>query len=452
MRSDFFEGDDALNKPIRPRDRGAVLQALRAGVVPRSGQYLIQVGRAREVQALIADAERIAEGCTAFRVVVGEYGSGKTFFLSLVRAVAHEKTLVTAYADLNPERRLHATGGQAVSLFAELMKNLATRSKPEGGALPAVLEKFIGTVLEEAQANAEAPDALIFRKCARLTEMVNGYDFATVLTAYWRGHSKGDETLKLDAIRWLRGEFSTRTDARQSLGVRTIVSDASVYDQIKLMAAFVRLAGYGGLLIGLDELVNLYKLANTSARNKNYEQVLVILNDVLQGSVEGLGFILGCTPDSLFDTRRGIYSYAALQSRLAENSFAKGGLIDYQHPVLRLSALTREDFYMLLENIRHVYALGDASKYLLPDEGIQAFMHHCEKRIGETYFRTPRTTITAFINLLSLLEQYPDTPWTSMVEQVDVAKDQGGAADLEMIGEAVEDLPQEGGGFAGFQL
>ena len=428
-----------MSKPIRARDRDAVLQALRAGVVPRSGQYLVQVGRVREIQALIADVERIANGGTSFRVVVGEYGAGKTFFLNQVRAVALEKKLVTAYADLNPDRRLQASGGQARSLYSELTKNLATRAKPEGGALAGVVEKFITTVLDEARDSGEKPDDLIFRKCGHLTEMVNGYDFASVISAYWRGYDQGNEQLKLDSIRWLRGEFATKTDARQALGVRNIVEDSHLYDQLKLMGAFVRLAGYSGLLVGLDELVNLYKLANTASRNANYEQILRIINDVLQGTVEGLGFILGCTPDSLLDTRRGIYSYAALQSRLAENSFAKKDLVDYNHPVLRLTALTREDFFMLLENIRHVYAAGDSEKYLIPNDGISTFMAHCEKRVGESYFRTPRTTITAFVNLLSLLEQYPEASWESMLDKVEIVKDEGGAADLQLEAEGVSD-------------
>ncbi|WP_207000857.1 ATP-binding protein [Trinickia mobilis] len=437
-----------MSKPIRPRDRDAVLQALRAGVVPRSGQYLVQVGRVREIQALISDVERIANGGASFRVVVGEYGAGKTFFLNQVRAVALEKKLVAAYADLNPDRRLHASNGQARSLYSELMKNLSTRSKPDGGALATVLEKFITTVLEESKESGETPENLIFRKCAHLTEMVNGYDFAAVVTAYWRGYDQGNEQLKLDAIRWLRGEFATKTDARQALGVRNIVEDSQLYDQLKLMAAFVRLAGYAGLVVGLDELVNLYKLANTAARNANYEQILRILNDVLQGTVEGLGFILGCTPDSLLDTRRGIYSYSALQSRLAENSFSNSTLVDYNHPLLRLAALTREDFFMLLENIRHVYAAADVEKYLVPNAGIKAFMEHCEKRIGEAYFRTPRTTITAFINLLSLLDQYPGTSWESMLDNVEIVRDEGGAADLQLETEGAPD----GDGFADFKL
>lgn len=427
---------------IRPRDRDALLQALRAGVVPRTGQYLIQVGRAREIQALLADIERVAAGGTAFRVVVGAYGSGKTFFLNQVSAVALEKKLVTISADLNPDRRLHATSGQARSLYAELMANMSTRSKPDGGALASVLEKFIGTVLDEARTSGEDPEQLIFRKCAALTEMVAGYDFAAVVAAYWRGHNDGNESLKIDAIRWMRGEFTTKTDARQALGVRTIVDDSSVYDHIKLMAVFVRLAGYSGLLVGLDELVNLYKLANAQSRNANYEQLLRILNDVLQGTVEGLGFLFGCTPDSLLDTRRGIYSYAALQSRLAENTFSAGGLVDYGHPVLRLPALTREDFFVLLEKIQHVHTSGDRGNVLLPEEGIAAFMSHCEKRVGEAYFRTPRTTITSFINLLALLDQYPDTPWDSLIQRVDVAKDDGGEKEAEVIadGGAAQDL------------
>ena len=317
-----------MNTPaIRPKDRDAVIQSLRAGVVPRAGQHLIQVGRTREIQTLVTDIERVADGGSAFRVVIGEYGAGKTFFLNLVRAVAMEKKLVVASADLNPDRRLHASGGQARSLYAELMRNLATRTKPDGGALGGIVEKFIATAKADAKASGASTEAVLRQKLDQLTELVNGYDFADVIAAYCRGHDDGNEQLKSDAVRWLRGEFSTKTDARAALGVRTIVDDAAVYDQLKLMARFVRLAGFGGLLVGLDELVNLYKLANTQARNANYEQILRILNDSLQGTAVGLGFVLGGTPEFLLDTRRGLYSYPALQSRLAQNTFASEGLV-----------------------------------------------------------------------------------------------------------------------------
>jgi P-loop Domain of unknown function (DUF2791) len=432
-----------MSTAIRLKDRDAVIQSLRAGVVPRVGQHLIQVGRTREIETLVSDIDRMADGGSGFRVVIGEYGAGKTFFLNLVRAVAMEKKLVVANSDLNPDRRLHASGGQARSLYAELMRNVSTRTKPDGGALVGIVEKFIATAKTEAKANEVGTEVVLRQKLDHLTELVNGYDFADVIAAYCRGAEEGNEQLKSDAIRWLRGEFSTKTDAKQALGVRSIVDDAAVYDQLKLMARFVRLAGFSGLLVSLDELVNLYKLANTQARNANYEQILRILNDSLQGSAVGLGFVLGGTPEFLLDTRRGLYSYPALQSRLAQNTFASDGLVDFSGPVLRLSSLTPEDFYVLLQKIRHVYAGGDASKHLLPDQGIFSFMEHCSKRIGDAYFRTPRTTITSFINLLAVLEQNADAAWQELLGGIEVSQDLGGTTDT-----AVDDDDE----FASFKM
>jgi len=415
---------------IRAKDRDAVIQSLRAGVVPRTGQHLIQVGRGREVETLVGDIDRIADGGTSFRLVIGEYGAGKTFFLNLIRSIAMERKLVVASADLNPDRRLHASGGQARSLYAELMRNIATRTRPEGGALAGVVEKFISTSRSEAKAQGTSTEKVLRGKLDQLSELVNGYDFADVIAAYCRGFEEGNEQLKSDSIRWLRGEFSTRTDARAALGVRTIVDDASVYDQLKLMGRFVRLAGYSGLLVCLDELVNLYKLASIQARNSNYEQLLRMLNDSLQGTAVGLGFVLGGTPEFLLDTRRGLYSYPALQSRLTQNTFATDGLVDFRGPVVRLSSLTPEDFYLLLGKIRHVHASGDPTKYLLPDSAIERFMEHCSNRIGDAFFRTPRTTITSFVNLLAVLEQNPEAQWQALIGQVDVEADNGDAADL----------------------
>ncbi len=415
---------------IRQRERDAVIQSLRAGVVPRLGQHLIQVGRSRELETLISDIGRVADGGSAFRLVVGEYGSGKTFFLNLVRAVGLEKRIVVINADLNPDRRLHATNGQARSLYAELMRSMATRVKPEGGAMASVVERFVALVLDDAKAAGQSPETAIARRLSSLSEMVNGYDFATVISAYWSGFNENNEQRKADAVRWLRGEFSTKTDARQALGVRTIIDDAFFYDHLKLFARFARLAGYSGLLVCLDEMVNLYKLSNTQARNANYEQILRILNDSFQGSSEGLGFVLGGTPEFLLDTRRGLYSYPALQSRLAENAFAKSGLVDFTGPVLRLASLSPEDFYVLLSKVREVYAFGDPSKYLLPDEALTAFMTHCHKRIGDAYFRTPRTTITAFVNLLAVLEQNPDANWNQLLGTVEVKQDEAGSTDI----------------------
>ena len=410
--------------PLRPRERDALIQSLRAGVTPLLGARHIQVGRDAEISALEKNLDHIADGGSAFRLVIGEYGSGKTFFMNLVRGAAMERQLVVAHADLNPSRRLQSSGGEARSLYAELMKNLATRTKPEGGALQTVVEKFITTALAEARRAGSKPEDIIHERLGDLSELVMGYDFATVIAAYWRAYEKGDDTLKDNAIRWLRGEFSAKSDARRALGVREIIGDAALYDQLKLMAKFCRLAGYKGLLICLDELVNLYKLANTQARNGNYEQILRILNDLEQGSAEGLGFVLGGTLEFLMDPRRGLFSYPALQSRLSDNPFARGSLVDMSGPVLKLGNLGREQFLALLGKLDAVYRSGRPESTPLPDEAFAAFMRHCEQRIGEAAFRTPRTTITAFIGLLAVLEQNPGVEWQKLLKQTHISLDQ----------------------------
>jgi hypothetical protein len=424
---------------LRPRDRDTILQALAAGVVPRTGLAHVQVGRAGEVAALVRDIDRIADAGSAVRFVIGEYGAGKTFFLNLVRLIALERKLVTIHADLAPDRRIHATGGQARGLYAEAVRNMATRTKPEGGALSSVVERFITDCVRETEAEGATVERAIDRRLAALQEHVGGYDFATVLKTYWRGSEADDEAIKAAALRWLRGEYSTKTEARQALGVRNIIDDDNVYDSLKLMAAFVRLAGYGGLLVAFDEMVNLYKLQSAQARNQNFEQILRIVNDVLQGQVSGLGVVFGGTPEFLMDSRRGLYSYQALQSRLMENGFATQGRVDLSGPVLRLQSLSPEDLLVLLSNLRNIFALGAPDKHLVPDEALTQFMVHCNKRIGEAYFRTPRNTIKVFVQFLSVLEQNPTEDWRDLLGVVEIAADNDGEADLALIPEAGDD-------------
>ena len=409
---------------LRPRERDAIIQSLRAGVTPRSGLQHIQVGRSKEIEALLKDIERIKENGSAFRLIIGEFGSGKSFFLQLIRMIALEKGLVTVHADLSPDRRIHATGGQARSLYAELMHNLSTRTKPEGNGLVSIVERFITEVRKEADKTSESVENIIAKRLNHLNEFVGGYDFAAVISLYWKGHENDNEQLKSDAIRWLRAEFTTRTDARKVLGVRNIIDDANFYDYLKLMSLFVKQAGYQGLLVNLDEMVNLYKLSSSQARVSNYEQILRILNDCLQGSAQNIGFILGGTPEFLLDPRKGLYSYEALQSRLAENSFANQvGLIDYSATSLHLSNLAPEELYILLKNLRNVFASGDVSKYIVPDEALNAFLAHCSNQIGDSYFRTPRNTIKAFVDFLAILEQNPALQWNELIKKVNICNE-----------------------------
>lgn len=439
-------------RPIRNKEREIIIQSLRSGVVPKMGLHHIQVGRSEEIKSFVRDIQNVSEGGSSFRFVIGEYGSGKTFFLSLIRSIALEKGLVTMHADLSPFKRLHGSQGQARHLLSELISNLSTRTRQDGNALENILERFISVVKEEVSLTQKNFSYVVATLLKDMSDIPGGYDFIKVINAYCEAYEEEDDFLKSKALKWLRAEYTTKKDSYADLGVREFISDKSLLNTIKLYCLLVRKAGYNGLMVCMDELVNLYKITNTVSRNANYEEILRMLNDTLQGSFSSLGFIMGGTPEFLTDHRRGLYSYEALRSRLTENSFASQlGLMDYNTTVLRLASLTKEELYVLLQNLRHVFAYGNTEKYLVPDPALNAFLVHCSKKIGDSYFRTPRTTIKSFLDMLSLLEQYPQYKWSDILESVNIEKDHeesGINTDLghSQIGKDIDDE------FASFKL
>jgi hypothetical protein len=431
---------------ITTREREAVLNSLGAGVVPSIGLQHIQVGRLNEVSAIVKDLESISQGAASVRLVVGRYGSGKTFFLHLARNVALQQKFVVLEADITTDRRLQGTGGKARALYTEMLCNLATRSKPEGGALANLVERWSGELDQKVRAAGGSVDdvkAAFSKELRPLQGFVSGYDFVAVLTKYYEGYLSGDQALQDAALRWIRGEYSTKTQAREELGVRTIIDDDSWYDFIKLFGQFTRIAGYAGVLLCIDELVVLsHRLANASARNNNYEAILRILNDCLSGHASGIGILFAGTPDCLEDRRRGIFSYEALATRLAPNQFATAGVKDYSSPVIRLDNLTPEDNFLLLSNIRNVHSLGDASKHLVPDEGIVKCLEFCQARLGASYFQTPRNTAKTFVGLLRVLEQNPEKPWNEVLTGDMVSTTQDTDPNATPVAESKDDLAE----------
>lgn len=439
---------------IKTKEREIIIQSLRSGVVPRLGLQHIQVGRSDELKSFINNITTIANGGTSFRLVVGEYGSGKTFFLSLVRSIALQQGLVTMNADLSPTKRLHGTDGQARLLLSELISSLSTRTKQDGNALQNILEKFISMVRTEAEQHQRNVISVIHEQLSELNEYPGGYAFAQAVKKYWEAYEEGNNILKGCALRWLKAEYTTKTDSLRDVGVREFIDDSSLYNTLKLYSILIQKAGYKGLLICMDEMVNLYKISNSVSRKANYEEILNILNNTLQGTLTNIGFIMSGTPEFLTDGNRGLYSYEALKSRLAENNFSKKiGLVDYNSTVLRLSNLTKEELYLLLRNLRNVFAGGDESKYLVPDEALLAYLNHCANKIGESYFRTPRNTIKGFLDLLSMLEQYPNLQWSDMIEKIEITKDIESTEVGEIIAQQSEiQNNEENDVFASFKL
>ena len=393
-----------------------LMNSLKGGVVPRVGLPYVTVGRKAEIDALLHDVDIIAGGGASFRFIVGRYGSGKSFLLQTIRNYVMAKNFVVVDADLSPERRLQGTRGQGLATYKELIQNLSTKSKPDGGALPLILEKWISGIrtavktggVSEGEAFDREVENQIYKVAGSLEGMVNGFEFARAVVLYWKAYQTDDSALKSNVLRWFRGEYPSRREAKEDLGINFIVTDETWYDFLKIFAVFLVGAGYQGMLVIIDELVNIYKISNSITRANNYEKILTMYNDVLQGKARHIGFLMGGTPQCIEDKYRGVFSYEALRSRLAEGHFATEEIRDFSAPIIRLQMLTQEEMYILVEKLLNIH--GELYHYTpaMTQEDLVYFLTVEYNRVGAQSHITPREIIRDFIELLNILHQNPE--------------------------------------------
>ncbi|EEU29772.1 MAG TPA: ATP-binding protein [Limosilactobacillus coleohominis] len=396
-----------------------ILNSLKGGVVPRIGLPYITVGRKAEIEALLHDVDVVAEGGAAFHFIVGRYGSGKSFLLQTIRNYVMDKNFVVVDGDLSPERRLQGTKGQGLATYRELIQNLATKTRPEGGALTLILDRWINSVQTQVATETglsdddpkfvENTDKKIYAVISSLSELVHGFDFAKLLNMYYHAYLNNDDETKAKVIKWFRGEYTHKTEAKQELGVNIIISDDDWYEYLKLFASFFRQAGYAGLIIMIDELVNIYKIPNSISRQYNYEKILTMYNDALQGKAKYLGILMGGTPQAIEDRRRGVYSYEALRSRLAEGKFSQAGARDMYAPVIKLDPLTPEEMLVLTEKLADMHAGLYGYQRTVTDDDLAKFIKIEYARIGADTNITPREVIRDFIEMLDIVWQNPST-------------------------------------------
>ena len=408
-----------------------ILNSLKGGVVPRIGLPYIAVGRKNEIEALLHDVDIIAEGGASFRFIVGRYGSGKSFLIQTIRNYVMDRGFIVADADLSPERRLQGSRGQGLATYRELISNLSTKTRPEGGALTLVLDRWISGVQSEAvretgltpgdAALTQAVDQKIYAVTSAISEMVHGFEFARLLSRYYHAYLEGDDETKAKVVRWFRGEYALKREAKEELGVNILITDDDWYDYLKLFAVFFRHAGYAGMMIMIDELVNLYKIPNAITRQYNYEKLLTMYNDTLQGKAQYLGIIMGSTPQAIEDRRRGIYSYEALRSRLAEGKFSKPGSSDLLAPVIHLEPLQPEEMLVLCEKLADMHGGLYGYTRKLSTTDLARFIKLEYGRIGADQHITPREVIRDFIELLDLLYQDPARTMDDLLDSEDFA-------------------------------
>ncbi len=415
-----------MTQRIPKRILASLLSSVSAGVVPRMGAPYIAIGRNEEIEALLSDLEAVNDGGGSMRFIIGKYGSGKSFLIQLVRGFSLERGFITADADLSPERRICGAKGTGVATYRELIRNLASKSSPDGGAFPQIIAKWLSDLQLKVAADGYELDtdafareltARIFADTRELEAQIGGFDFATVLTHYYKAYMDGDEAKKSACMRWLRGEYSSKTEARNTLGfmVGGIIDDDNWYEYIKLLAVFFRKIGYRGFVVFIDECVNLYKIANRISRENNYEKLLSMFNDTLQGKAEGLALIFGGTPQFLEDTRRGLFSYEALRSRLSDGQFQKAGFKNLIGPVIRLRRLSDDELYALIVRITALHAQNYNWQPRVTNEDMAAFLKACLERAGADTMITPREIIRDYMTVLNILMQNPETSFDDVV-------------------------------------
>ena len=406
------------DKPRVPKRIAAVIiNSLKGGVVPRIGLPYITVGREREIEALLHDLALVADGGASFRFLVGRYGAGKSFLLQTIRTHAMGRDFVVADADLSPERRLQGNQGQGLATYKDLIRNLSTKTRPEGGALPLVLERWARNLAE----GASDPMVPLKASLAPIRELVHGFDFCRVLEAYYAAYLEGDEERQALCAKWLRGEYRTKTESKSELGINACIGDDDWYEYLKLFAQFLVGAGYQGLIVLVDELVNLYKIPNSITRQYNYEKILTMYNDTLQGKAHHLGIIMGGTPQSIEDRRRGVFSYEALRSRLAQGRFAGEGMTDMLAPVIHLNPLTHEELLVLTEKLTDIHAGYFGYERRLQTSDLADFLTVEFGRVGADSHLTPREVIRDFIELLDILYQNPEANVSALLRSGDYA-------------------------------
>lgn len=410
------------------RIAAVILNSLKGGVVPRIGLPYITVGREIEIKALLHDLDLIADGGASFRFLVGRYGSGKSFLIQTIRTHSMGENFVVADADLSPERRLQGGQGQGLATYRELIRNLSTKTRPEGGALALVLDRWVKNIQRKAAEECGSSSGTVYAQKFHgvletfldpLCELVHGYDFSAVLKKYAFAFAEEDAEAKACVVKWLRGEYRTKTEARRELGVNACIADDSWYDYLKLLAEFLTGAGYKGLVVMIDELVNLYKIPNSVTRQNNYEKILTMYNDTLQGKARHLGIIMGGTPQSIEDRRRGVYSYEALRSRLTQGRFAGEGLSDMLAPVIRLNPLTYEELLVLIEKLAEIHAGYFEYERSLSEDDLISFLQIEFGRVGSDSHLTPREVIRDFIELLDIVYQNPGVSISTLLGSED---------------------------------
>ncbi|GBG94530.1 biotin carboxylase [Ligilactobacillus salitolerans] len=405
---------------INPKEAASIISALEAGVVPQRGVRHLLVGRNEEVKEVLRILDDVAAGGSDLRFWVGDFGSGKSFMLRTIEAIALQKNYLVATVDMTPTRRFYATDGKAKALYTAIVNSIISQTAQNGNALDTVFSQWINQIAQAvaSEAKISLPEALSKEAQSLMTNKILditgsfaaaglAFEMGQAIVKYYEGVLDNDRMLKAQALRWIRGEIETKTEAKRELGINRVITDDNWFDAIKNLSELFSRLGYAGLVINFDEAVNLYKLPRRQSRERNYERILNIYNECKSNEVQHLLVNFGATRKTVFDETRGLASYGALKGRLGAESSLDSELVNTNKTVLPLKPLTNEEIYTLLQRLTEIYNLHYRAQVELSLQEVQLYMEEQLNRPGADQFLTPRAVIKDYIEILDLIRQNP---------------------------------------------
>jgi hypothetical protein len=414
---------------LRPKESASIINALQGGVVPHIGIQHMLVGRAKETDAIIGSLENVARGNSEVKFWIGDFGSGKSFMLQLIETLAVRTNFVVSTVDFTPVNRLYASDGKARALYSEIITKIITQTDQDGNALTTILDQWIealmGAVVSESHVDFDSLTSndsrhLVISKIIDTTKQFGspgGFEFGQAIAKYFEGYATGNGALQESALRWLKGQYTAKTDSLRDLGIRDIITDSNYYDMLKNFAELFVAAGYQGFVINLDEAINLYKLAQSQTREKNYERILSIYNDCMQGRAKSMFVNFGGTRRFLEDERRGLFSYEALKGRLSFGTFEETEFVDFSQPVIYLKPLAQEDIFTLLSKLKTIFEQHYGAAVPCTRGHITRFMEGQLNRPGAAEFLTPRQVIRDFLQILNIARQNPEASIDTLLDK-----------------------------------
>lgn len=391
-----------------------IIDSLRNGTVPAEGTENIAVGIDEELTEIQDQIERTREDKSAFKFIIGDYGSGKTFFSTSVREMAYDKKFVVSSVVISQETPLH----KFEELYRKIMEGMRTSENKKIPAFNFILEEWLLNI-EDKVIEIEGLDPYEDSKKfqiemnKRINEelMIVGSiaaSFANAIRAFYKAKYEGDTVLAQGAVAWLKGD-NVRAELKSKLGVIGTITRENSFEFFRALLQMIKTAGYEGLMIILDEVETVQKLVRKDMRSAAYENLRFFIDESDRNSFPSCFFLYTGTTD-LMESEKGFKSLEPLYQRIKVEREKGDKFKNLRQPVMFLDGLNRDRLYEVACRVRNIH--GQVYSWMpndkLTDDFIKRLINDMTLGFGGEINIGPRGFLRTLIDILDKSQMYDD--------------------------------------------